>query len=805
MTAKEIVAQMTLEEKASLCSGKDKWHLKGIKRLGLEEIAVSDGPHGLRKQEGRQDHLGVNESVPATCFPAACATSCSFDRDLLAEIGEALGEECLEEGVSVILGPAANIKRSPLCGRNFEYISEDPYLAGESAAALIEGIQRKNVGVSLKHYAVNNQEKNRLTSNSVVDERTLREIYLAGFEQAVKKAHPWTLMCSYNLINGVYASENKKLLTEILRDEWGFKGIVMSDWGAVSDRVEGVRAGLDLEMPASDGFNDAKIVEAVKKGKLPVEDLDRVTVRLVEFILKAQHNRKQNYTCGRAAHHALARKAAAQSAVLLKNDGNILPLAKEKSIAVIGAFAQKPRYQGAGSSHINPIKLDNPLEELNTAGYKTEYAPGYKLGKEGLRTDEKLIAEAAALAAKKDIAIVFAGLPDAYESEGFDRENMDMSEAHIRLIEEVAGANANTVVILQCGSPIALPWAPKVKGILLLYLGGEAVGGAVADLVSGKVNPSGKLSETWPVVLEDTPCNLYYPGKNKTAEYRESVFVGYRYYDTAGVTPAYPFGYGLSYTKFAYTGFSLEQDSFAPGGVARVSVTIKNTGKTDGAETVQLYVSPPADSKIMRVKKELKGFEKVFLKAGEEKKVTFVLSGRSFAYYNEKAAAWSVEGGTYTIAAGSSSRDLPVKGELNVSGDGRESLLSDLKEKAPEYFAVKGGGFSIPDSSFTVLYGKPLPPSEKLLGEKFTINSSFRDIQDLPMGQKLSAMLHRQLAGTGESSVADMFAAMFAEMPLRSLLMFLRGKLSGAMLEAIVDSLNGEASPEAAELLKSLG
>jgi beta-glucosidase len=804
MTAKEIVAQMTLEEKASLCSGKDKWHLKGIERLGLEEIAVSDGPHGLRKQEGRQDHLGVNESIPATCFPAACATSCSFDRDLLAEIGEALGEECLEEGVSVILGPAVNIKRSPLCGRNFEYISEDPYLTGESAAALIEGIQRKNVGVSLKHYAANNQEKNRLTSDSVVDERALREIYLAGFEGAVKKARPWTLMCSYNLVNGVYAGESKKLLTEILRDEWGFKGIVMSDWGAVSDRVEGVRAGLDLEMPGSEGINDAKIVKAVKNGKLPLEDLDKVTVRLVEFILKAQHNRKQNYTCGRAAHHALARKAAAQSAVLLKNDGNILPLAKEKSIAVIGAFAQKPRYQGAGSSHINPIKLDNPLEELNAAGYKTEYAPGYKLGKEGLRADEKLIADAAALAAKKDIALVFAGLPDEYESEGFDRGNMDMSEAHIRLIEEVAGANANTIVILQCGSPIALPWAPKVKSILLLYLGGEAVGGAVADLVSGKVNPSGRLSETWPVALEDTPCNLYYPGKGKTAEYRESVFVGYRYYDTAGVAPAYPFGYGLSYTKFAYTGFSLERDSFAPGGVVRVSVTVKNTGKTDGAEIIQLYVSPPADSKIMRVKKELKGFEKVFLKAGEEKKVTFVLTGRSFAYYNEKTAAWSVEGGTYTIAAGSSSGDLPVKGELCVPGDGRESLLSGLKEKAPEYFAVKGGGFRIPDSSFTALYGKPLPPSERLPGEKFTINSRFRDIQDHPAGQKLSVMMHRHLADMGEGSVTDMFAAMFAEMPLRSLLPHL-GIKQNVILDALVDSLNGEASPEAAELLKSLG
>jgi beta-glucosidase len=804
MTAKELVARMSLEEKASLCSGKDKWHLKGVERLGLEEIMVSDGPHGLRTQKGRQDHLGVYESIPATCFPAACATSCGFDRDLLKEIGEALGEECLEEGVSVILGPAANIKRSPLCGRNFEYISEDPFLTGETAAALIQGIQSKNVGVSLKHYAANNQEKNRLTNNSVVDERALREIYLAGFEGAVKKARPWTLMSSYNLINGVYAGENKKTLTEILRDEWGFDGIVMSDWGAVSDRVEGVRAGLDLEMPSSGGVNDAKIVEAVKNGKLCLEDLDKAALRLVEFILKARQNRKENYKYDRPAHHALARKAAACSAVLLKNDGNILPLGKEKSIAAIGAFAQKPRYQGAGSSHINPNRLDNPLEELNAAGYKTEYAPGYKLGKEGLAADETLITEAATLAAKKDIALVFAGLPDEYESEGFDRKNMDMSEAHIRLIEEVANANPNTIVVLQCGSPVTLPWASKVKGILLLYLGGEAAGGAVADLISGKVNPSGKLSETWPVKLEDTPCNPWYPGKGKTAEYRESIFVGYRYYDTAGVAPAYPFGYGLSYTQFEYSGFSLDRDSFAPGGVVRARVTIKNTGKTDGDEIVQLYILPPSDSKIMRAKKELKGFEKVHLKAGEEKKVTFVLDGRSFAYYNEKAAAWSVEGGNYTIAVGSSSKELPLKAELRVAGDGRESLLSDLKEKAPEYFAFKGGSFTVSDLSFTALYGKPLPPSERLPGEKFTVNSSLRDFQDHPIGQKLSEMMHRHLAGMVEGSVSDMFAIMFAEMPLRSLLPHLGIKPDSATLKALVNSLNGEANPGAEEMLKSL-
>ena len=791
MNSKSLVSQMTLEEKASLCSGRDFWYLKGIPRLGLEPVMVTDGPHGLRKQTESADHLGIFQSVPAVCFPTAAATACSFDRALLEEIGGALGEACLAEQVSVILGPGANIKRSPLCGRNFEYFSEDPLVSGELAAALIRGVQSRGVGTSLKHYAVNNQEKRRMTVDAVLDERALREIYLTGFELAVKQGRPWTVMCSYNRVNGVYASENKKLLTDILRDEWGFEGLVVTDWGAANDRVEGVRAGLDLEMPASGGRNDARIAEAIKAGVLDESLLDRAAERVTALILKAQEARKQSPAYNAAAHHALARRAARESAALLKNEG-LLPLQKGITAAVIGAFAKQPRYQGAGSSRINPTLLENAHDALKAQGLDFVYAEGYSLAP-GSGPDPALIQEARAAAQGKDAVLVFAGLPDEYESEGFDRESLSLPESHNRLIEAVAEVNPNTVIVLQCGAPVLMPWAPKVKAILLAYLGGQAGGDACADLLLGAACPSGKLAETFPQALEDTPSAACFPGAQKTVEYRESVFAGYRYYDAADIEPAYPFGYGLSYTTFAYGELQLGASSWKPGEKLEVSIDIQNTGPVAGAETVQLYVGL-GESRIFRAKRELKGFEKVFLQPGETKRACFVLDGRSFAYYNVPAGGWAVEGGVYTIAAGASSRDIRRSGQITVAGDGKESLLGDLQERAAAYRHPGGSPWIIPAADFEALLGRPLPPAERLPGEPYTMNSPLSEVAAHPAGK---AFCEGVLAGLGNAfgevsdDVKRMFQAMLVDLPLRGLLMFGQGQISQEQVEGLLGVLNG--------------
>ncbi|MDR1420695.1 MAG: glycoside hydrolase family 3 C-terminal domain-containing protein [Treponema sp.] len=789
MTSREILAELTPEEKASLCSGLDFWNLKSVERLGLSSIMVTDGPHGLRKQAGKGDHLGINDSVPATCFPTASAMACSFDRDLLREAGGAIAEECLAERVSVILGPGANIKRSPLCGRNFEYFSEDPFLTGEMASALIEGIQQKGVGTSLKHYAANNQETRRMTSDSVVDERALREIYLAGFERAVKKSRPWTVMCSYNRLNGTYACENKRLLSGILRDEWGFRGLVMTDWGAMDNRVDAVKASLDLEMPGSGGHNDMKILEALKNGVLSEGELDAVVLRIIELILASQKSleKAKGISCDMDAHHALARKAAAKSAVLLKNEG-MLPLAAGKSVAVIGVFAQVPRYQGAGSSRINPTRLEGAFDALRAAGFDAEYAPGYAAD---AGTDaEALVEEAAALAAKKDAALVFAGLPDEYESEGFDRSSLDMPESHNTLIEAVAAANPNTAVVLHLGAPVLLPWADKVKGILLMYLGGQAAGAAAADLLSGAANPEGRLAESWPLSLEDTPPYRWYPGKGKTAEYRESIFAGYRHYDAAGKDTAYPFGYGLSYTSFEYSRLELDRTSFKKGGALQARVTVKNTGNRAGAETVQIYVAAKS-STILRAPRELKGFVKVFLKPGESKTVNVTLDERSFAYYNAPHACWALEGGVYTVLAGSGSAGIHLRADVEVEGDGLEKALAPLREKAADYFSQGKGEFGVSGAAFEALLGRPLPPSEKKPGEPFTINDTLEDIKNTETGRRMAENFR---AAAGEQAGSDpglrlMMEKMVMEMPLRSIAMF-SPDLTPEKIEALIGSIN---------------
>ena len=657
MKIKELVSKMTLEEKAGMCSGNDFWHTKAVERLNIPAIMVSDGPHGLRKQAEAGDHLGVNESIEAVCFPTACATACSFDRNLMKSMGETLGKECQAEDVAVLLGPAVNIKRSPLCGRNFEYISEDPYLAGELAAAYIKGVQSQHIGTSIKHFAANNQEHERMSGSSEIDERTFREIYLPAFETVVKNVDPWTVMCSYNRINGEFASENHKLLTEILRDEWGFDGFVMSDWGAVSDRVAGVIAGLELEMPTSLGTNDADLVKAVKDGTLSEEILDTAVERILNIVFRYVDNR-QKEVFDRDADHKKAVEIAKQCMVLLKNEDQILPLKERmKDVAIIGGFAAKPRFQGGGSSHINSKSVMTAVETMKRYG-DVAYAEGFSATEDIIETDK--FKEAIETARNAKAVIIFAGLPDSFESESYDRKHMRLPDCQNQLIEEIAKVQKQIVVVLHNGSPVELPWADRVKGIVEAYLCGEGVAEAVADILYGKANPCGKLAETFPIKLEDNPSYLNFPGTGGKVNYAEGIFVGYRYYDTKKMEVCYPFGYGLSYTSFALSDLMLSNDSMKESETVSVSVNVKNTGNMAGKEIVQLYVKDLTGAAI-RPEKELKGFEVVELEPGEQKKVVMTLNKRSFAWYSEELKDWYAATGDYVIMLGNSSRNIVEK------------------------------------------------------------------------------------------------------------------------------------------------
>ena len=662
MDVKALVSQMTLEEKCSLLSGADFWHTEAIERLGIPGCMVADGPHGLRKQEEGTDHLGMNESIKAVCMPAACATSASFDRELLGVMGEAIGDSCQHERLSVVLGPAVNIKRSPLCGRNFEYFSEDPYLAGEISAAFINGVQSRNVGTSIKHFAANNQEHRRMSSSSNVDERTLREIYFPAFETAVKKAQPWTVMCSYNRINGVYASEDPWLLTEVLRNEWGFEGYVVSDWGAVSNRVAGVKAGLDLEMPSSGGINDRKVMQAVLRGYLDEKYVDLACERILRINYKYLENAKPDTPWDKEADHLLAAKIAGECMVLLKNEDNILPLSKEEKIAFIGEFAVNPRFQGGGSSHINCFKSTSAMDAA--AHLKVTYAQGYSV-KDDAATDT-MIAEAVEAAKNAKVAVIFAGLPDSYESEGYDRTHMRMPACQNALIEAVAEANPNTVVVLHNGSPVEMPWLSRVKGVLEAYLGGQAVGLATVNVLFGDVNPSGHLAETFPIKLSDNPSYLFYGGEKNEVAYREGVFVGYRYYDRKEMEVLFPFGHGLSYTKFEYSDLWLSASEIDDTETVTATVTVKNVGNRTGKTVVQLYVRD-VESTPIRPIRELKGFEKVELRPGETKQVNITLDKRSFAYWNQEIHDWHVETGDFVIEVGQSSRDILLAETVKVN------------------------------------------------------------------------------------------------------------------------------------------
>ncbi len=663
---------MTLEEKAGLCSGLDFWHTKAVERLGVPNIMVSDGPTGLRKQDQNGDHLGVNDSIKAVSFPSGCLTACSFDRDLLRMEGEVLGDECQAEDVAVLLGPALNIKRSPLCGRNFEYLSEDPYLAGELGAAYTAGVQSKNVGTSVKHYAANSMEYRRMSSSSEIDERALREIYLPAFETTVKKAKPDTIMCSYNRVNGTFASENKFLLTDLLRKEWGFDGFVVSDWGAVNDRVAGLKAGLDLEMPASGGDTDKQIVKAVQEGKLDMAVLDTAVERILRIVYKFLEGRQKG-NFDKNAHHLVTAKIAAESMVLLKNDSKILPL-KEKDagqILFVGAFAQKPRYEGGGSSHINAFKVTGALQAAKDAGLKIKWEQGFDI-KESKAKDAKLLASAKTAAKKAKVVVIFAGLPDSYESEGYDRSHMKLPANQNILIEEIAKVNKNVVVVLHNGSPVEMPWVKSAKAILESYLGGQAVGIAQIDLLFGRANPSGKLAESFPIKLQDNPSYLNYPGNGTVANYAEGIFVGYRYYDKKEMDVLFPFGHGLSYTTFEYSALKVDAKKIKGGQSVVASVKVKNTGKKAGKEIVQFYVAAPQGTECKppyrepRPKMELKGFEKVELKPGETKTVTVTLDARAFSVWDESLHDWYVPGGTYQILAAASSRDIRLSAKVEL-------------------------------------------------------------------------------------------------------------------------------------------
>ncbi|HIT89320.1 MAG TPA: glycoside hydrolase family 3 C-terminal domain-containing protein [Candidatus Merdenecus merdavium] len=656
---KKLVKEMTLEEKAGMCSGLDFWHLKGVDRLGIPSVMVTDGPHGLRKQAEEADHLGINDSIKAVCFPAACATACSFDRDLLYKLGEVLGEECQAENVSVLLGPAVNIKRSPLCGRNFEYFSEDPYLTSQLARDYIKGVQSKHVGTSIKHFAANNQEYRRMSCSSEVDERTLREIYLSSFETAIKEGKPYTVMCSYNRLNGEYASENSKLLTEILRDEWGYEGYVVSDWGAVNDRVEALKAGLELEMPSSNGETDLEIIKAIKEGSLEEDILDRAVERILKIIFNFVDHRTDE-TLELEEHHKFATKVEEESMVLLKNEG-VLPLKEEEKVAFIGAFAKSPRYQGGGSSHINSFKVSNAFERAKEISNQVSYAQGYHVDDE--KVDEELLKEAVQLAERSDKAVLFIGLPDSFESEGYDRSHLEIPYSQQILIKEVAKVQKDIIVVLHNGSPIEMPWISDVKGILEAYLGGQAVGIATANILYGKKNPCGKLAETFPIKLEDNPSYLNFPGDGKTVEYKEGVFVGYRYYEKKKMNVLFPFGYGLSYTTFEYRDLKLSKKELTDEDVLNVSVTIENTGNVAGKEIVQLYVKDHTNS-IMRPKKELRNFDKVELQPGESKTITMELSKRDLSYYNVELKDWYASSGEYEILIGKSSAEIVLQDRI---------------------------------------------------------------------------------------------------------------------------------------------
>ncbi len=772
----DLIAQMTLEEKASMCDGLDYWHSQPVERVGIKSIALNDGPHGIRKKGDPKENKDVLKGLPAICFPTASATACSWDTDLIYKMGEALGDECRKEQVSVLLGPGTNIKRSPLCGRNFEYFSEDGLLAGEMSAAFINGVQSKGIGTSLKHYAANNQETRRMTVNAVVDERTLRETYLLPFEIAVKKSQPWTVMNSYNRLNGTYAAENKWLLTDVLRDDWGYEGVVITDWGAENDRVAGLLAGQEIEMPTSSGIGTKLIIDAVNDGSFDVAVLDAAVDKIIELTKKAEPVLGGTYTYDSDAHHQLAREIAAQCMVLMKNDNNVLPLKKDAKIALIGEMAHTPRYQGAGSSLINPIKLDCAYSTMKEMGVNFTFSKGYELKKCKEKKAMELILDARAKAKEADVAVVFVGLTDEYETEGADRHHLSIPPMHNILVEEVLKVNPNTVVVLSGGAAVEMPWANKVPAILNMFLTGQAGGSAVCDILFGDVNPSGKLSETYPLALEDNSSYNYFPGTTVSVEHREGVYVGYKYYDTANKEVAFPFGFGLSYTTFEYSDIKVSADSIKDTDTVTVSFKVKNTGDVDGAEVAQLYVND-VESTIYRPVKELRGFKKVFLKAGEEKEVEITLDKRAFAYYNVNINDWHVESGEFKILVGASSRDIKLETTINVEST-VEAIVPDYKATAPCYYGADV--MNVSADAFKAVYGKELPPSERDKTAPFTVLNTIEDSQDSKWGGRIYRLLIKLLGAD------TMAGAVATQLPIKNFISMSFGLFSPEMAQGLI-------------------
>ena len=718
MNIDETLKQMTLEDKVALGSGKDFWHTKEMPQYGIESIMVADGPHGLRKQPAEADMLGINDSIPATSFPTAVLSACSFDEKLLKQMGEAIALEAKANKVSVVLGPGANIKRNPLCGRNFEYFSEDPYLTGKMAAAFIQGAQSTGIGTSLKHFAMNNQEYKRFSSDSIVDDRTMREIYLAGFEMAVKEGKPDTVMCCYNKINGIHGSRNKWLLTDVLRKEWGFDGLVMTDWGAMVDRMDGYEAGCDLSMPGGSNFMEKETIEAVGKGLLDERYVDISAGRVLKLAEKGLAAVKENLEVPLQENYELARKIAEESAVLLKNDDHILPISDKEKIAFIGPMAEKSRYQGAGSSHINPWKLVSATQSCP----QIAYAKGCN---EDGSTNEVLLKEAVELAKTKEAAVIFAGLTDSFESEGFDRENMKMPQGHIHMIEEIAKVNDNVIVVLMSGSAIEISWFDKVKAVLYVGLCGEAGGEAIANLLFGEVNPSGRLAETWPIKYEDCVSADYYGKPWKDAQYREGIYVGYRYYESAEIPVRFPFGYGLSYAEFSYSDLKIDGKY--------VTCKVKNTGRIPGKEVVQLYIEPKG-KRGYRAKRELKAFTKIHLKPGEEKQVQLKLEERSFAVWSD---GWKIPEGVYEVCIGKDSHIMLLREEIEICKNSNKSIFTadDITEqKVPIWYLNPK---SVPlQEDFEQLLGRKIVEKPLKKGE-FTMENTVLEMKDYSLIMKV--------------------------------------------------------------------
>ena len=771
----EIIAKLNLEQKCALLSGAGTFTTRGCPKAGVPSITLSDGPNGVRKQAGAADHLGLNPSVPATCFPTAATVACSWDPALGEEIGRAMGEEAAAQEVAVLLGPGLNTKRSPLCGRNFEYFSEDPYLSGKMAAAYVRGIQSEGIAACPKHFAVNSQELRRMASDSVLDERTLRELYLTGFEIVIKEAAPKTIMSSYNLVNGTYANENAHLLQDILRRDWGFSGAVVTDWGGSNDHALGVKNGSTLEMPAPGGDAVRELLAAVQSGKITEADVDARLDELLTLVLDTSAAvQKHSRSFDADAHHALARRAAAESAVLLKNDGGILPLAAGARVAVIGDFAETPRYQGAGSSAVNSIKVDTLLDCLAQSGLQCAgFAAGFD--RQG-RPDAAKTAQAVALAPKADTVLLCLGLDEIKESEGLDRVDMQLADNQIELLQAVEQANPNTVVILNAGASLETPWLAHCRALVYGALGGQAGAGAMVDVLTGKVNPGGKLAETWANAYAETPAKDNFAGTGRTVQYREGLYVGYRYYQTAGVPVAFPFGYGLSYTSFAYSDLKVTADS--------VTLTVTNTGARDGAEIVQVYIAKPG-AEIFRPAQELKAFARVPLAAGESRTVTLPLDDKAFRYWNTSTDGWEIEGGRYEVRVGASSADIRLTAEVDIRGTNAPDPYAG--KALPHYRS--GSVQNVPDAEWEALLGHPIPQDKVKIDRNMTLGELNHSRS--PLGWLIWAVLTALLNASFKKGKPDLNVLFQYNMPLRALAKMTSGAISMGMVDGIVMELQG--------------